>query len=222
MSKRNGLTSIWAGLVGVLLLGAAAPTAAQESGVEMWGRACARCHRAQPPNKYDAEGWRKIMPHMALTARLTPQEEAAITEFLVAAARPLAANPEPRPERGVVAPPEDGALAQRVVSTEPTVPSTVIASSDSAAVARGAAVYRSQCTACHGKNAKGDGPVAAALTPRPPDLTQSARVRTMSAEELLGFLSVGKGSMPGFGKILTAQELRDVTAWARSLNTTSR
>jgi mono/diheme cytochrome c family protein len=80
------------------------------------------------------------------------------------------------------------------------------------------AVYRAQCRVCHGEEAKGDGPAAAALTPRPPDLTRSERVQRMSDEELLQFLSVGKGSMPGFGKILTEQELRALVAWLKAMN----
>jgi mono/diheme cytochrome c family protein len=170
---------------------------AQESGAEMWGRACARCHRAQPPNKYGADTWRAIMRHMSLNARLTPQEEEAITGFLVGAARPIAAAPAPRPDGGVVA----------RVSGNSTI---------------GAAVYRAQCTACHGEEGKGDGPAAAGLTPRPPDLTRLEHLRTMSDEELLQVLSVGKGSMPGFGNILTEQELTDVVAWLRVINKVDR
>jgi len=197
MTKRSRHSSISAGLVGMLLLLAMTPTWAQESGAEMWGRACARCHRAQPPNKYDADTWRAIMRHMSLNARLTPQEEEAITGFLVGAARPIAAAPAPRPDGGEVA---------RVSGNS----------------ASGAAVYRSQCTACHGEEAKGDGPAAAALTPRPPDLTRLEHLRTMSDEELLQVLSVGKGSMPGFDKILTQQELTDVVAWLRAMDTGDR
>jgi mono/diheme cytochrome c family protein len=211
MTKRNRHPSIWVGLVGVLILLAMTPaTWAQESGAEMWGRACARCHRAQPPNKYDADTWRAIMRNMALNARLTPQEEIAITEFLVGTARPLTAVLESRP---------DGAQLAHVVSVDPDVLFMALSSRDSA---RGPAVYRAQCRVCHGEEAKGNGPAAAALTPRPPDLTRSERVRTMSDEELLEFLSVGKGSMPGFGKILTQQELRDVVAWLQTMNNVNR
>jgi high-affinity iron transporter len=83
-------------------------------------------------------------------------------------------------------------------------------------------VYRAQCRVCHGEEAKGDGPAGAALIPRPPDLTRSERVRRMSDEELLQFLSVGKGSMPGFGKILTEQELKALVAWLQALNNVDR
>ena len=41
--------------------------------------------------------------------------------------------------------------------------------------ASGAALYKTHCAACHGTEARGDGPVAAAMRSRPPDLTQLAR-----------------------------------------------
>jgi hypothetical protein len=37
------------------------------------------------------------------------------------------------------------------------------------------AIYEERCASCHGVNGKGDGPVAAALTVPPPDLTTIAR-----------------------------------------------
>jgi mono/diheme cytochrome c family protein len=39
-------------------------------------------------------------------------------------------------------------------------------------VTTGKLEYRSHCAQCHGQNGKGDGPVAAALTKKPSDLTQ--------------------------------------------------
>lgn len=195
MTKRNRHVSFRAGLVGILLLLPVTQVSAQESGAEMWGRVCGRCHRAQPPNKYDADAWRAIMGHMALTARLTPQEEEAITEFLMAAARPLASHSEPRPEYAVVG------RGQLEVSS---------------------ALYRSQCDVCHGEEGKGDGPAATALTPRPPDLTRSELVRRMSDAELLEYLSVGKGSMPGFGNILTEEDLMVLVQWLRAKNPSNR
>jgi mono/diheme cytochrome c family protein len=39
----------------------------------------------------------------------------------------------------------------------------------------GAAVYKTYCAVCHGKEAKGDGPLAANLRHAPPDLTTLAK-----------------------------------------------
>jgi mono/diheme cytochrome c family protein len=44
-----------------------------------------------------------------------------------------------------------------------------------AAVLSGAAIFRTACAACHGTDAKGEGPVADRLRVRPPDLTLLAR-----------------------------------------------
>lgn len=38
----------------------------------------------------------------------------------------------------------------------------------------GEALFREHCAACHGADAKGDGPVAASLNPQPTDLTRLA------------------------------------------------
>src|SRR5689334_17564591 len=39
----------------------------------------------------------------------------------------------------------------------------------------GQQMFTSYCSPCHGKAGKGDGPAAAALTPRPADLSQFAK-----------------------------------------------
>ena len=41
--------------------------------------------------------------------------------------------------------------------------------------ASGATLYKTHCAACHGTEARGNGPVAAAMRSAPPDLTQLAR-----------------------------------------------
>jgi len=59
------------------------------------------------------------------------------------------------------------AAAQPKIKTEPVKP---VAASDAAGM------FQSYCSACHGKDAKGNGPAAAAMTKKPADLTKiSAR-----------------------------------------------
>jgi mono/diheme cytochrome c family protein len=41
-------------------------------------------------------------------------------------------------------------------------------------VSKGASTFRHYCRTCHGEEAKGDGPVAKYLTPKPADLTKIA------------------------------------------------
>lgn len=39
----------------------------------------------------------------------------------------------------------------------------------------GSSAFQTYCSSCHGTSAKGDGPIAALLTPRPADLTRIAQ-----------------------------------------------
>ncbi|MBK7859705.1 MAG: c-type cytochrome [Archangiaceae bacterium] len=93
-------------------------------------------------------------------------------------------------------------------------------------LARGRAVYRDACASCHGLTGGGDGPGAAELKPRPRDFVNGAfkfRSTASGARPLLRdvvrTVSVGiRGTwMPAFGKILTAEDLRAVSAYALQL-----
>ncbi len=201
MNKRIKKLAVPIALVGLAVSVVVSAAQAQESGPEVWARTCGRCHRAQPPNKYDADSWRAIMGHMALNARLTSDEEDAVTEFLMGAARRLTMDD------------------QRSDSPEPTL----LASSDPTFIPlvegmKGADIFAKQCAACHGKQGKGDGPAAVALTPRPPDLTDSAKMSKLSDEELLQIIAKGKGAMPRFDALLKPEELEAVTEFVRRLS----
>lgn len=76
---------------------------------------------------------------------------------------------------------------------------------------QGPALYKAYCAACHGPEAKGDGPVAATLKVPPPDLTRiSARhggtfplmriERIISGDEEL---TRGHGPMPVWGPVFS-------------------
>jgi mono/diheme cytochrome c family protein len=69
-------------------------------------------------------------------------------------------------------------------------------------------MFTSYCAPCHGASGKGDGPAAAALTPKPADLTQFAKRRggTFSAKDFEDKLNGnmmapahGSTSMPVWG-----------------------
>lgn len=84
----------------------------------------------------------------------------------------------------------------------------------------GPAMFKSYCSPCHGISGKGDGPAAAALTPKPADLTQFARRRNgvFSAkdfEDKVNGMAMspahGSSAMPVWGPIfqqLGSQQLR--------------
>ncbi|MBV0890836.1 cytochrome c [Paracoccus sp. Z118] len=73
----------------------------------------------------------------------------------------------------------------------------------------GAADYARFCTACHGASGKGDGPMAASLTPAPTDLTTlSARnggtfPRLQVMGRINGYtMGASDSHMPQFGELL--------------------
>lgn len=61
----------------------------------------------------------------------------------------------------------------------------------------GQALYEENCVICHGPSGRGDGPVAAGLTPRPGRLGDRA-VQSQSDGELFWKLTTGRGGMPGW------------------------
>lgn len=205
MFARFRLTAARFGAAAVALVLLAEPVPAQRkpSGAEVWGANCGRCHRVRAVDAYDARQWETIITHMVLVARLTPDETAAVREFLVSSARAR----EGRQGGAAAARAEREAL--RLASQAATVPQGVACCSP----AVGRSLYEAQCAVCHGKSGKGDGPAAAAMNPRPPDIT-----RTALPDDSLTLLIVGgwKG-MPGFGQLLSADEIQEVVSYVQGL-----
>ena len=89
--------------------------------------------------------------------------------------------------------------------------------------ARGAALYVANCATCHGPRGDGDGPVAAALTPKPAKHHDGAYMNALSNEHLFkvvkeGGPSVGKSPMMApWGGMLSDVQIWDVVAFVRSL-----
>ena len=104
----------------------------------------------------------------------------------------------------------------------PAVPSTPNAPSGGDA-SRGAAAYAVYCASCHGVRGDGDGPVAAALDPRPAKHSDGAYMNALSDEHLArvikeGGPAVGKSPlMAAWGGSLSDAQIRDVMAYIRSL-----
>lgn len=92
-----------------------------------------------------------------------------------------------------------------------------LAEGKSANVEAGAGVYRTNCVSCHGTKGKGDGPVAAHLTPPPADLT-SQSVRQKKDQDLLKTIREGKPgtSMPAWKGGLSDQQIEEVLAYIRT------
>lgn len=217
----------WLALFATLLLTLlTVPAWAQQKpgGAEVWGAACGRCHRPRAADAYDARHWETIVTHMSLVARLTPDETEAVREFLVGAARA-------REERA--------GEASAVVAELPWIGSTHGGSaglaSDRAAFwtagagldlrhppsacspVSGRTAYKLQCVVCHGESGKGNGTVAAAMNPRPSDLTDSVRMARLTDDSLFQILAKGRGAMPGFGTKLKVAQLCEIVAYLRTL-----
>ena len=89
--------------------------------------------------------------------------------------------------------------------------------------ANGKGLYAQHCASCHGPDGKGNGVAAAALNPKPADLTNKAYVEGLKDQYLFDLLqkggaAVGKSPfMAPFGSKLKDGEIRDVIAYVRSL-----
>jgi len=81
-----------------------------------------------------------------------------------------------------------------------------------------AELFRRHCVACHGKGGEGNGPVAAALSPRPANLTDTTLMNSLTDDELLTIIAKGRRTMPAFGTLLKPEELAALAAYVRSLS----
>ncbi|MCB9742219.1 MAG: cytochrome c [Alphaproteobacteria bacterium] len=85
-------------------------------------------------------------------------------------------------------------------------------------VAKGKSIYTANCMACHGSGAKGDGPAAIALSPKPKDLTAQAFWEGKTDADIKTIIKAGKPgtAMAPFPQ-LSDKDVADVTAYLRSL-----
>lgn len=86
-----------------------------------------------------------------------------------------------------------------------------------ATIKDGKTLYQSYCTPCHGEKGKGDGPAAAALTPKPADHT-SAMMLNETDGTLFFKLSEGRTPMPPYKTALNETQRWELIAYIRTLN----
>jgi high-affinity iron transporter len=86
-------------------------------------------------------------------------------------------------------------------------------------IARGAAIFQTQCASCHGPAGRGDGPAAQGLNPAPADLTDFRRLSDVTPLDFFRRITIGVTgtAMPGYEGRLTADERWAVTLYATSL-----
>lgn len=89
-----------------------------------------------------------------------------------------------------------------------------------AAIFRGGVVFANYCVTCHGINADGNGRAARLYRPRPANLRTTDKNDTY----ILMIIRIGgqplarSEFMPPWGGELTEEQMRDVTAYVRSIN----
>lgn len=189
------------GLLAMPALAGPARLEAQRSGVEIWSQTCGRCHLPQPAIRYTADQWESIMVDMAIFARLTDDQASAVLEFLKGGAKQVAAAEAVRRNERLVA----------VLASAEPLPIPLPPQPDAAEL------FSKNCSACHGKAGKGDGPAAAVLNPRPTNLADSAFQASRTDIQLAEAIATGKGSMPGFGARLGDDAVKALVAYLRSL-----
>jgi mono/diheme cytochrome c family protein len=92
---------------------------------------------------------------------------------------------------------------------------------DSEAVTEGESLYQSNCYSCHGEEARGNGPAAAALEPKPPDLVASQD--EMSDDYLHWRIAEGgmmrpfNSVMPAWKGILSEDQIWKIITYLRTL-----
>ncbi len=84
------------------------------------------------------------------------------------------------------------------------------------------ALYRKLCAACHGPTGGGDGPVAAALKPKPASFTDPQFQAARTDEQFTAAIKAGKPPMPPFGQQLSAAEVKALVAYIRQLGSKRR
>ena len=86
---------------------------------------------------------------------------------------------------------------------------------DEVAIERGQKLYEQFCANCHGKNGQGDGPLAAALNPKPSNLAVRASHHTDG--DFAWKIANGRGVMPAFKSQLTENQIWELTHFIQNL-----
>ncbi len=88
------------------------------------------------------------------------------------------------------------------------------------AATAGKELYTANCQGCHGESAKGDGPAAASMNPKPADLTKT--VKETDAPYLLWVASEGgaaaglNAAMPAFKDRLSEEDIWKIDTYLRT------
>ena len=149
-----------------------------------------------------------------------PSEYAEMQDFASTVQREISALPATAPQAelakgagaliAAISNKADGAIvastARRLATDLLKVYPVPLAPSAAPDLARGTALYASQCAGCHGTMGRGDGPLAASLSPKPVNFTDATRARERSVFGLYQVVTQGLDgtSMPSFASLPVA------------------
>ncbi len=114
-------------------------------------------------------------------------------------------------------------VAAAAVPAEYAGKQSPIPAGDAAAVAAGQKLFVENCGTCHGETGHGDGAAAAALEPKPRNLTEPGYIAGLSDDRLYWRISEGGASgpagsaMPAWKTILKEEQIWQTIAYVRSL-----
>ncbi len=88
--------------------------------------------------------------------------------------------------------------------------------SNKSSIKKGAAIFKTRCTVCHGNGGHGDGPGGKALNPKPADFSTN-KVQSQTDGEIFWKITNGKGAMIKWKPILSDEERWQLVNYVRSL-----
>ncbi|MFI5322564.1 MAG: c-type cytochrome [Thermodesulfobacteriota bacterium] len=98
---------------------------------------------------------------------------------------------------------------------------TLSSAAEKGDAAKGKETFQNTCASCHGPEGKGDGVAAAALNPKPRNLSDAAVMSTITDDTLHKAISEGGASvglspmMAAWGGVLSDQDIWNVIAYIR-------
>jgi cytochrome c6 len=102
----------------------------------------------------------------------------------------------------------------KIISLATVFAAAVLLCATTRADDKSAATYKAKCATCHGADGKGDTPAGKNTKVRSfadPDVVKA------SDDDLVGIIEKGKGKMPGYGKSMKPDEIKDMVAYIRAL-----
>ncbi|HIM95230.1 MAG TPA: cytochrome c [Gammaproteobacteria bacterium] len=83
-------------------------------------------------------------------------------------------------------------------------------------VNQGEQIFQKNCISCHGKSARGDGPLAKTLTPKPTNLRMMSGMHADG--DFAWKISNGRGAMPAWKEMLKQEQIWHVVNYIQSLS----